>query len=111
MHHLIGIAGNAALRVKSFFFRQKHNYRVAVVRSSASTFLFSLTAPYDSIYATALGANSVQLGTISSVGSAVSALVSAPMGWLMDRYSLKRLYLFGIALMAGAAMVYAVAKD
>ena len=111
MHYFVGIAGNAAQRVKSFFFRQKHNYRVAVVRSSASTFLFNLTAPYDSIYAAALGANSVQLGIISSIGSAVSALVSAPTGWLMDRYSLKRLYLLGVALMAGAAMIYALARD
>ena len=105
------IAGKTLRRLKGFLFRQKHNYRVALIRSSISTFLVNLSAQYDSIYASALGADSVQLGTISSVASVVSALVSAPLGWLMDRYSLKRLYILGVALMAGAVMTYALARD
>jgi hypothetical protein len=58
------IAGKTLRRLKGFLFRQKYNYRVALIRSSISTFLVNLTAQYDSIYA------------------------SAPLGWMMDRYSL-----------------------
>jgi MFS family permease len=111
VNNMIFEAGKALQRIKAFLFRQKHNYRVAVVRSSASTFLVNLTAQYNSIYVSALGANSVQLGIISSFGSAVSAMVSAPLGWLMDRYSLKRFYLLGVIMMGGAVAIYAIAQD
>lgn len=58
-------------RARAFFSRQKQNYRVAVARSAANSCLANLTAQYDSIYTTALGANSVQLGAVSSIGTAV----------------------------------------
>ena len=53
-------------RVTGFMTRQKRNYRVAVTRSAVNSFLFNLTAPYDSIYTVALGAGSVELGTVNS---------------------------------------------
>jgi MFS family permease len=89
--------------------RQKHNYRVAITRSAANTFLLNLTAQYDSIYTVALGANSVELGTINSIGNGVSALISMPVGWLIDRYGLKPFYLLGMGLLAGVALLYALA--
>jgi len=104
-----GALGRTARRVTGFLGRQKHNYRVAVVRSSANSFLANLTAQYDSIYTVALGANSVELGTVSSIGSAISALISTPVGWLVDRYGIKRFYLLGIGLLAAAALTYALA--
>jgi hypothetical protein len=51
-------------QAKGFISRQKHNYRVAIARSAANSFLANLTAQYDSIYTVALGADSVQLGTV-----------------------------------------------
>jgi len=98
-------------RAHGFLARQKRNYRVAIVRSAGGSFLGNLTAQYDSIYTTALGANSVELGAISSIGAAISALLSTPIGWLMDRHGIKRLYLIGIALLAGGALTYALAGD
>jgi MFS family permease len=95
--------------VTSFIGRQKHNYRVAVTRSAANSFLLNLTAQYDSIYTVALGADSVELGTVSSIGGGISALISIPLGWLVDRHGIKRFYLLGIALLAGAALTYALA--
>ena len=94
-----------------FVRRQKHNYRVAITRSAANTFLLNLTAPYDSIYTVALGADSVELGAITSIGNGISALISAPVGWLVDRHGLKPFYLLGTGLMAGAALIYAVAPS
>lgn len=96
---------------KEFIGRQKRNYRIAVTRSAASSFLANLTTQYDSIYTVALGANSVELGTISSIGNGVAALISTPVGWLVDRYGLKRFYLLGIGLLAGGALIYALAPN
>lgn len=94
-----------------FLARQKHNYRVGIGRAAAYSFLSSLTSPYSAIYAVTLGADSVQLGSLSSVGSAISAAISAPVGWLMDRYGIKGFYLVAIALSAMGGLLYAVAQD
>ena len=101
--------GKAIERAMGFVRRQKHNYRVAITRSAANTFLLNLTAQYDSIYAVALGADSVGLGAISSIGNGVSALISAPTGWLVDRHGVKPFLLLGMGLWAGAALIYALA--
>jgi len=101
-------ANRAIKRVIGFIGRQKRNYRVAITRAAANNFLLNLTAQYDSIYTVGLGADSVELGSISSIGNGISALISSPIGWLMDRYGLKRLYLLGMVLMAGSALVYAL---
>jgi len=93
-----------------FMIRQKHNYRVAVSRQAMSSFLANLTVQYNSIYITGLGANPVQLGGISSAASGVGALLSLPVGWLVDRYSLRKLYLTGILLTAVASLMYGLAS-
>jgi MFS family permease len=97
--------------VAGFISRQKHNYRVGVARSSADSFLLGLTSPYNAIYAVGLGADSVQLGALSSVGSAVSTLVSIPIGWLVDRWGVKPFSLLAITLSAGGILVYALTWD
>jgi DHA1 family tetracycline resistance protein-like MFS transporter len=106
-----GLVATAIERAIGFVRRQKHNYRVAVTRSAATSFLLNLTAPYDSIYTVALGADSVELGTISSIGNGISALISAPVGWLVDRHGLKPFYLLGVGLLAGSALIYALAPS
>jgi len=98
-------------RVIGFIRRQKHNYRVAITRSAANSFLLNITAQYDSIYTVALGANSVELGTVSSIGNGIAALISTPVGWLVDRYGLKRFYLLGMGLLAGVALIYGLAPN
>jgi len=97
--------------VTGFIARQKHNYRVAITRSAANSFLLNLTAQYDSIYTVGLGADSVELGTVSSIGGGIGALISIPLGWLVDRHGIKRFYLLGMALLAGAALTYALAPS
>jgi MFS family permease len=107
-----GFAVQARLRgAVAFLQRQKRNYRVAVARQSANTFLLNLTQQYSSIYTVGLGANSVQLGTVSSIGGAISALIAAPVGWLVDRHGVKRFYLLAIALLAGEALLFGLARD
>ncbi len=96
-------------RVTGFINRQKHNYRVGVTRAAVNEFLYNLTAPYDSIYTVALGAGSVELGTVNSIGNGVAALIAVPVGWLVDRHGFKRFYVLGTGLLAGVALIYAVA--
>ncbi|MCD6519192.1 MAG: MFS transporter [Anaerolineae bacterium] len=98
-------------RALNFLKRQKRNYRVAVVRSAANSFLANLTGQYSSIYTVGLGADSVELGTIGSIGGAVSAFLSTPIGWLVDRFGIKPFYIIGVFLLAGEALLYALAKD
>jgi len=106
--HATGTALRGAAR---FVLRQKPNYRVTVTRAAASSFLAGLTSQYDSVYAVALRASPTQLGGINSTGAGVGALMSLPVGWLVDRYGLKRFYVSGIALMATAMVIYAAAPD
>ena len=98
-------------RIRDFVYRQKHNYRVGTVRSSANSFLVGLTSQYGAIYTVGLGADSVQLGSLSSVGGAISALISAPVGWLMDRHGIKRFFLLSVVFTAGGSLLYALAHD
>ena len=101
----------AAQRILGFIGRQKHNYRVGVARAAANNFLMSLTSQYNAIYTVDLGADSVQLGALSSIGSAISTLVSIPVGWLVDRRGIRLFFLLSIALSAGGALLYGVARD
>jgi len=53
---------------------------------------------YWSIFVRRLGATTVEMGLISSIGSAVNMLLALPSGWLTDRSrNLQRLYLVGRA--------------
>lgn len=101
----------AASRVTDFIGRQKRNYRVAVVRNSVNSFFGSLTGQYSAIYTVGLGADSVQLGSLSSIGGAVSTLISIPVGWLVDRYGMKLFFLLSIVLSAVGVLFYALAHD
>lgn len=107
----MAIIGRLVGSFGKFVCRQKRNYRVGVGRAAAGGFLTSLTSQYSAIYAVGLGADSVQLGSLSSVGSAISTLISAPVGWLMDRSGIKRLYVAAIALTAAGSLLYALSRD
>jgi MFS family permease len=106
---VVGLVLITIQRVMRFVRRQKSNYHVAVTWSAVSRFLANLTAQYNAIYAVALGADSVMLGTITSIGSGISALISTPVGWRVDRYGIKPFYLLGVGLLASGALCYALA--
>lgn len=98
-------------RAMGFVMRQKRNYRVAITRSAMSSFLMNLTAQSDAIYAVALGADSIMLGTFSSISNGVSALVSTPIGWLVDRFGIKWFQVLGVAMLAMGTLTYALAPS
>ena len=70
-----------------------------LLRRALHALAVNLTNQYNSIYAVALGADPVQLGSVLSVGNAVAAAVTVPAGWLIDRYSLKKVTMSGTLLL------------
>lgn len=96
-----------ALRRSTGFIRhQTRNFKVMLARRALYGISANLSTQYNSIYATALGADPVQLGSLQSVGNAIGALVSVPAGWLIDNYSLKKVFLLGTALLGASAALY-----
>lgn len=103
------MASRALVRTVGFIQRQERNFKIVLTRRAFHAFLDNLTYQYRSIYIVALGADPVQLGSLQSVGNGISSLLSVPVGWLIDRYDLKKVFLLGIAMLAGAALLYASA--
>lgn len=103
------IASRAWVRTVGFIRRQERNFKIVLTRRALHAFLSNITYQYESIYIVALGADPVQLGSLWSVGNGISSLISVPVGWLIDRYDLKKVFLLGIAMLAGAGLFYASA--
>jgi MFS family permease len=68
-----------------------------------------LSNQYNSLYAVSLGVDMIGLGTLNSVGSAVSTILSLPVGRLVDRYSLRKMMLFAMILEILVPFAYAFA--
>ena len=97
------------MRALQTWMRQTRNWRIISVRSMLSRFFQRLTMPYDSIYIRELGADPVQLGMVSSFSYVMGAFTSIPVGWLQDRYSLRRIFLIGVAFSLVVSLIYASA--
>lgn len=95
----------------AFVKRQQWNYRVLLIRRAAEGFFLRLSHQYTSLFARALGADPVQLGLLFGTGNAVNMAVSIPTGWMIDRYSLRKLILFGMIIETLVPLAYALAWD
>ena len=93
---------------KDFLKAQSRNFHVLTIRGLFANFAVGLTRDYTSVYAVELGADPVELGSLRSIGDLVNALLSAPTGWLADRYGLKKLYLISLILEALVPLGYAL---
>jgi MFS family permease len=100
-----------ARRSLQFAQRQTHDFKIMLVRRTLHGLATGLTTQYSSLYATLLGANPVQLGSLQSVGNAVGALAALPAGWFIDYYSLKNVFLLGTVLLAASRLLYLAAPD
>jgi MFS family permease len=89
--------------------RQTHDFKLMLVRRALHGVASGLTVQYNSIYATLLGADPVQLGSLQSVGNAVGALAALPAGWFIDYHSLKSIFLLGTAMLSASGFLYFVA--
>lgn len=93
---------------KSFEFisHQSKNFKIMLIRRTLHGISENLSVQFNSIYATTLGADPVQLGSLRSAGNAIGALVSLPTGWLIDSYGLKKIFLLSTTLLMISALLY-----
>jgi MFS family permease len=99
------------LKLISIWRRQNRNWRVVSFRSMLHRFFQRLTMDYNSIYITGLGASPVQLGLVNSFAHIAASLISAPFGWLQDKYSLRKLFLVGVSFSLLMTAFYAFATS
>ncbi len=97
--------------IADFVKRQSRNFRVLLARKLGYSFLGRLNNQYTSLYAVALGADKIALGTLNSVGSAISTIMSLPIGRLADRYSLRKMMLFVMILEVLVPIALALPSD
>ncbi len=91
--------------------RQTRNWRTVVTRQIFNRFFNELTLQYANIYITLLGASPVQLGAVNSVMGVAQALISIPLGIIRDRFNIRKIYLFGVAMLVFVPLLYAVAPS
>jgi len=99
-----------ALKAVHFFSRQQKSFKVNMVKAAGSYFLRTLTLQYQSIYIAALGATALQLGIANGIGGVSAAVIALPIGWLADKYGVKRIFLTATGLMLVGAFLFASAE-
>jgi predicted MFS family arabinose efflux permease len=99
------LTGNPVQRGIQFVKRQQRAFKANMARLLVSNFSLSLTQQYQSIYITELGATPVELGLVTSLGGVASTLITIPIGWLADRYGIKKMLLAGFSI---AILGYAI---
>ena len=106
---MAAIFKNSLLRIAGFVQRQTYNFKLILARRALHAGASTLSEQYNPIYATVLGADPLQLGSLQSVGNAIGALVSLPAGWLIDHYSLKKVFTVGTLFLGASAALYFLA--
>ncbi len=101
---------SVAGRALGFIRRQKRAFKVNIVRNVLQNFSLGLTYQYQSIYISELGASAMEIGYVNSVGGLASTLITLPVGWLADRYGIKRMLLTALPLMALGYAVFGLAR-
>lgn len=96
-------------RTINFAKRQTPDFKVMLGRRALHAFASGLSTQYNSIYATLLGAGSVQLGSLESVGNAIGALAALPAGWFIDLGSLRKVFLLSVVMLAASRLAYLAA--
>lgn len=98
-------------RLSRFFKELDRRVKVAIVGTGIQNWSQQLTMQYNQLYAGDLGASAVELGLLNSIGAAVSSVVSFPLGWAAERYTVRKVMLLGIALAAISAIIFALAGN
>ncbi len=97
--------------LRSFLERQGHNFKLILLKRSGFSLFNNLTINYVNVYIRLLGASFVQLGFIGSIGGLVNAVISYPFGWLVDRYSGRKILIATLFAQALVPLTYFYAKD
>ena len=93
-------------RMISYIRRQPHNFKVMLARRSIQAVGMNLAAQYNSLYATALGASPVHVGSLQSVGNGMSAFASILAGWFIDRSGTRTIFLVGAGMLVASGLLF-----
>jgi len=85
-------------------------WKIVVIRAIFNRFFTRMTFDYGNIYIRALGATPLQLGILNSVTHLTSTILASPLGWIQDRYSLKKFFIISIGLFSFVPLIYALAR-
>jgi len=94
-----------------FMNRQTRNYTILLIYTVLSS-IFGIgwwsraSEEYTPLYIVALGATPAMLGLLDSMGIATRSGISAPMGWIIDRYNLKKMMMIGMIFKYVPSLVY-----
>lgn len=91
--------------------RQSDQFKLMLWRRALHGAAINLSLPFNSIYATYLGANSTQLGSLYSVGNALGAIISVPAGWVIDTFNIRRIFLLSTTFLVGSSLLYFTAPN
>ena len=91
--------------------RQHVSWRTVVTRQIFNRFFNQMTLQYSNIYRRERGASPVELGAVNSASGLGTALISLPLGYVRDRYSVRKVYLLGVALLTLVPLFYAIAPS
>jgi MFS family permease len=94
-----------------FIKRQHTAFKVNMARNLVSKFSIGLTQQYQSIYIAALGADAAELGLVSSMGGIANTLFMLPVGWLADRYGIRKTLISGLGVLLLSFLTFALAKS
>jgi MFS family permease len=98
------------LKKNSSFIRELNSkVKVTIAGTGIHTWGQRLTLQYNQLYAIDLGANALELGLLNSITAAVSSMVSIPLGWATERYSVKRVMLLGLVCASLVSILFASA--
>lgn len=113
-------------QIKNFFGRQTENFKTLLITQIMNSAVRELVtgrgeggggggaaggASYLQLYLGALGANSQQIGYLNSAGKIASAAFGLPLGWISDRFSLKKVIITGLILSVIAATAFALSTS
>lgn len=91
--------------------RQARNWKIISIRSFVNRFFENLTIGYQSVYISLLGADPIQIGLVNSVSNISGSLISTPLGWFQDKFSLKNIFLSGVALSMIVTALFGIATN
>ena len=97
--------------ISDFFKEMDKRFKTMLAAIGLHSWNSNLPMQYNQLYVTALGANTVELGSLSGLGGIVNSLVSLPMGWFIDRYGVKKVIIIGLILSGAVAGIYGAAFD
>ena len=94
-----------------FLKRLDRRVKVAIAGTGIQNWTQSFSSQYNQLYARDLGAEYVDIGSLNSIGAAITSTVSVPLGWAAERFSVKKVILLGLACAIASATIYALASN